>query len=60
MINNKNKKEEVTIKLLNCFKKSLFGGVDTLDCKFSPRLFDIYPLEIAEPVCERIFEQTKH
>ena len=48
--------------LLNLFayKKSLLGGDDTLDCKFFPRLFDMCLLEIAETICERIFEQTKH
>ena len=47
--------------LLNFFahKKFLFGGDDTLDCKFSPWPFVMCLLEIAEPVCERIFEQTK-
>ena len=40
--------------------KSLLGGDDAQDCKFSPRLFDECLLEIPEPICERIFVQTKH
>ena len=33
---------------------------DALDCRFSPILFDMCLLEIDEPLCESIFEQTKH
>ena len=40
--------------------KSLLGGNDTLDCKFSQMLFDTNLLEITEPICECIFDQTKH
>ena len=58
MINTKNKKEAV-IESLTIKLQSLCLAAMTLDCKFSPKLFDMCLLEIADPVYERIFEKKR-